>query len=310
MASDSSRRSSKGKRARAARRRRKWPIVLLILLVLLLASGVMLRSFIASHPHFLQRLSTQVSLFQTTSAGRTVLSLLTGVPAHSYDPSGFSKLDNGRITYQSGDVTAKHGVDVSVYQGQIDWNAVKADGIEFAMIRVALRGYDTEGRLAEDPNWKTNLQGALDAGLSVGVYIFSQATSSQEAEEEAAFLLERIAPYKNQITYPVVFDWESFDHTARTDNVSSATLTQACISFCEAVRSAGYTPMVYANLSTSFLQYDLQKLSRYPFWLAQYRDTPSFFGRFQIWQYSSKGTVSGISTPVDLNLSFVDYGAQ
>lgn len=297
---------TKGKRARASRRR-KWPTVLLVLLVFLLAAGLGLRLFFASNPHVLQQLSNRASFLQATPVGRTALSVLTGIPSHTYDQSAFSKLENGRITYQSNTIAVKHGIDVSVYQGDIDWNAVKADGIDFAIIRVAARGYEDDGRLVEDPNWQTNLQGALDAGLSVGVYLFSQAISPQEAEEEAAFLLSRIAPY--DITYPVVFDWEPFDHEARTSNISSETLTQSCIAFCEAVRAAGYTPMVYANLTTSFLQYDLRKLSDYPFWLAQYRDTPTFFGTFQMWQYSSTGTVSGISAPVDLNLSFVDYGA-
>ena len=278
-----------------------------IFLLSFFALFVTLRTILLSDLRFLQGLSNASPFFQNGALGQQVLSVLTGIPANPYDRSAFSQTEDGRITYH-GSAETRQGVDVSVYQGTIDWNKVKADGIDFAIIRVAARGYEEEGILAEDPNWERNIQGALDAGLSVGVYLFSQAITTQEAEEEAAFLLERIAGYP--ITYPVVFDWEPLEHSARTDQISNETLTDCCIAFCEAIKKAGYTPMVYCNLSVGLLQYDLSRLSSYDFWLAQYHDIPTFYGTFQIWQYSSTGKVAGISTNVDLNLSFVSYDSS
>lgn len=295
----------RGKRA-AGPRRRKWPLAVAIVLLLFFGAWMGLRAVLLADLRLLQGLSDSSLFFQNGAPGQAVLSALTGIPANPLDRTAFVKQENGRIAYDA-PVDSFQGVDVSVYQGAIDWDKVKQDGIDFAIIRVAARGYQTEGVLAEDPNWQVNLEGAIDAGLPVGVYLFSQATSPEEAREEAEFLLARIEGY--HITYPVVFDWEPFEHSARTDDISSETLTDACIAFCQTIQAAGYTPMVYCNLSIGLLQYDLHRLAAYDFWLAQYNDAPTFYGAFQIWQYSSTGAVDGISTKVDLNLSFVDYAA-
>ena len=298
--------SKTGKRWKASKKRRKVPLVIAIILLAFFAIFVTLRTILLSDLRFLQGLSNSSSFFQNGALGQTVLSVLTGIPANPYDRSAFSTAEDGRITYH-GSIETKQGIDVSVHQGTIDWEKVKQDGIDFAIIRVAARGYEEDGILAEDPNWEANIQGALHAGLSVGVYVFSQAITPQEAREEADFLLDRIADYP--ITYPVVFDWEPFEHSARTNHISNEMLTDCCIAFCERVEEAGYTPMVYCNLSIGLLQYDLSRLSSYDFWLAQYNDVPTFYGTFQIWQYSCTGTVDGIATKVDLNLAFVDYEA-
>ena len=136
------------------------------------------------------------------------------------------------------------GIDVSAYQGNVDWKKVKESGIEFVIVRLGYRGYGT-GKLVEDSNAHKNIQGALAAGLDVGVYFFSQAITVEEAAEEAQFVLERIGYY--DITMPVVFDWEYVNDEARTANMDRRTLTDCYLEFSRIVEEAGYTPMAYFN---------------------------------------------------------------
>ena len=193
------------------------------------------------------------------------------------------------------------GVDVSSYQGSVDWEKAAEDGIDFAMIRVGYRGYGQEGKLMEDTVFRDNLQGALDAGLEVGVYFFSQAITEEEAREEADFVLELIDGY--DLTYPVVFDWENITYdTARTDGIDSQTLTALADAFCRRVEEAGYQPMIYFNQYLAYLMYDLEGITQWPFWLAEYNETPGFYYTFQMWQYTDAGQVDGIQGEVDLNL--------
>ena len=133
------------------------------------------------------------------------------------------------------------GVDVSYYQGEIDWEKVKASGIEFAIIRLGYRGYGEEGKLAEDKMAYQNIEGALEAGLKVGIYFFSQAITVEEAVEEAEFVLKRIEKY--DITMPIVYDWEYISEEARTAKMDRRTLTECYKAFCEKITEAGYTPM-------------------------------------------------------------------
>lgn len=236
--------------------------------------------------------------------GSHTLQILPGVAVNAYDKDLFRRED-GRIVYASDQVQTRVGIDVSQFQREIDWEAVKNDGVDYAMIRIGGRGYGN-GQLYEDTNFEENIEGALDAGLDVGVYFFSQAISVEEAREEAAYLLERIAPY--DITYPVVFDWEVIGKSnARADNLDTDTLGACANAFCEAVAAAGYEPMIYVSLNTGYLKYDLRQIDQYDLWLAEYDDAPTFYYNFQMWQYTSSGTVAGIDGDVDLNLSFVHY---
>ena len=144
--------------------------------------------------------------------------ILEDVPVNTYDPEGFSKDENGYITYTEDGVYVTRGVDVSVHQGTIDWQQVADAGFDFAMIRVGYRGYGTEGNMRGDTQFLNNVQGALDAGLDVGIYYFSQAITVEEARQEAAYVIEQIAPYR--ITYPVVFDWERQNYAgSRTQTI-------------------------------------------------------------------------------------------
>ena len=196
------------------------------------------------------------------------------------------------------------GIDVSYYQGNIDWKQVKQSGIEFAIIRVGYRGYGEEGKMVEDKLFHQNIRGALDAGLKVGVYFFSQATSVEEALEEADFVLARIRQF--DISLPVVFDWEYVSEEARTANVDPRTLTDCYLAFCGKLEEEGYTPMPYFNSHQSRKMMYLTELEQYPFWLALYSDRMTYPYRIEMWQYTDSGKVPGIEGNVDINLMFTD----
>lgn len=237
--------------------------------------------------------------------GDQVMTPLEGMPLNPYDRESFSLDGKGRVTYEQGGQRARTGIDVSVYQGDIDWQAVAADGIEFAILRAGYRGY-TEGGLFPDQNFEQNLQGALDAGLEVGVYFFSQAISPEEAEKEAEFILDALNGRTPD--YPIVFDWEHITSgkEARTDGLDSDTLTRCAVAFCERIRAAGCVPAVYLNQSQGYFQYDLRELKDCVLWLAEYDSVPDFYYRFDLWQYSSSGRVDGIQGDVDLDLDLRD----
>ena len=196
------------------------------------------------------------------------------------------------------------GIDVSYYQGEIDWEQVKASGIQFAMIRLGYRGYGEEGKLVEDKMAYQNIEGALAAGVKVGIYFFSQAITVEEAVEEAEFVLERIEKY--DITMPVVFDWEYISEEARTAKMDRRTLTDCYKAFCGKIAEAGYTPMAYFNTYQSRQLMYLYELEEYPFWLALYSDRMTFPYRFEMWQYTDSGSVPGIEGDVDINLFFTN----
>lgn len=197
------------------------------------------------------------------------------------------------------------GIDVSSHQKDIDWPAVAEAGVDYAMIRLGYRGYD-QGGVYVDSNWEKNVSGALEAGLQVGVYFYSQAITVEEAIEEAQLVLKNIRYY--DITFPVVFDWECIGPDARTYGLSSRMVTDCTAAFCQTIAAAGYTPMFYFNQSMARDTFRLPELQEYDFWLAQYADAMTFAYDVQMWQYTNSGQVPGIPTEVDLNLSFVDYG--
>ena len=194
------------------------------------------------------------------------------------------------------------GIDVSKWNGNIDWNAVKNSGVSYVIIRCGYRG-STGGSLIEDPKFKTNIQGALNAGLKVGVYFFSQAVNEVEAVEEASMTISLIKKYK--ITYPVFLDVEPSG--GRADGIDRNTRTQVIKAFCETIKNSGYTPGVYANKTWLNSYMNAGELSSYKIWLAQYNTAPTYAGKFDMWQYTSKGTVGGISGNVDMNLSYMNY---
>ena len=231
--------------------------------------------------------------------GSYTLQVLEGVPESSWDPSAFNKAGD-RMNYTGPGAQVSLGVDVSYHQGVIDWKAVAGDGIDFAMIRAGGRYYGS-GVVFEDTQFRRNLQGAMDAGLETGVYFFSQAVTVEEAREEARFLLDLLKDF--DFDGPVVFDWENIDYdTARTDGVGTATVTAMADAFCREVEEAGYRPMIYFNRYIAYLIYELDGVARYPFWIAEYGETPEFHYDYEIWQYTDQGTVAGINGPADMNI--------
>ena len=236
-----------------------------------------------------------------TYSGRTVY-LADNVARSPYDNSLFQKDARGFMTYAGSGFTQQVGIDVSRYQGSIDWAAVKEAGIEFAIIRLGYRGYGQAGTLVQDSCFTSNIKGAIAHGIPVGVYFFSQATSRREAVEEANFVLERVKGYR--LSLPIVFDWEPYpaSKNARTNGLSDRVLTQCAVAFCETVKNAGYQPMVYSNLSYFYLHFDISQFADYPLWLAQYNKKPTFRYNYLIWQYGSTGSVPGIEGDVDMNI--------
>ena len=226
---------------------------------------------------------------------------------NEYDPELFTLSEEGFLVYE-GDAPSYVGVDVSFHQGEIDWEQVAEAGVDFAMIRVGYRGY-TEGGIYQDAYFLRNIQGALDAGLEVGIYFFSQAVTIAEAEEEARQTLEWIQGY--DITFPVVFDWERVDgEDSRTNTVSGQQVTHCAAAFCALMEEAGYLPMTYGSPSKIGADLLLTQLTDYPFWLAHYTAgwAPTAFPHhYHMWQYSSYGTVPGIQGRVDLNLCLTDW---
>lgn len=213
----------------------------------------------------------------------------------------FFKESDGRVWYDDDSFSTKTGIDVSKFQEEIDWSKVKGDGIEYAFIRVGNRGY-SDGDISIDSYFDDNAKNAIKNDIDIGVYFFSQATNDEEAVEEAKFVLDAIEPY--DITYPVVIDIETVGgENGRGNELSMQERTQYCITFCETIKRAGYTPMIYGNIYTFNLMLDMEKLEDYDKWFASYTDAPYFPYDFKIWQYSKSGQVAGIDGDVDLNIS-------
>lgn len=233
---------------------------------------------------------------RTTEPALTTAPTEVTVEVNPYLPGDFV-YENGYLSCSVAD--AALGIDVSEHQQAVDWDQVRNAGMEFVMIRAGYRGY-TEGELYEDSMFRSHLAGAKDAGLKVGVYFFSQATTPEEAEEEAAFVLKLLK--KTDLDLPVVYDWEYVSTDARTAAMDRRTLTDCAIAFCEAIEDAGFDPMVYFNPDLARNMFLLEELTAYDFWLAMYDDQMDFPFRVDLWQYTHTGSVPGIEGDVDVNL--------
>ena len=222
---------------------------------------------------------------------------------NAYLEENMNILESGEIQYlENGQVISHKGIDVSKFQGEIDWNLVAQDGVEYAFIRVGNRGYGT-GKLVEDEAFEANVEGALSAGLKVGVYMYTQAVNDAELLEEANFVLQKIAPYK--IECPVVFDVEKVvGDNGRMNAISVEERTRLTKLFCDTIAAAGYKPMIYHNMEMGAMMLELSELQQYDKWFAYYNPDLYWPYEYQIWQYTDKGRVNGIEGEVDLNISF------
>lgn len=191
------------------------------------------------------------------------------------------------------------GIDISKHNGTVDWNAVKNAGVDFVILRCGYRG-SSSGVLVEDEKFRENIKGASAAGLKIGIYFFSQAVNEMEAVEEASLTLSLIKNYK--ISYPVYIDVEAAN--GRADGLSASERTKVITAFCETVRDSGYTAGVYSNKNWFTEKMNTGAFGNYRIWLAQYTERPTYTGRYDMWQYSSRGTIPGIKGDVDLNISY------
>ncbi|MFI3324642.1 MAG: glycoside hydrolase family 25 protein [Clostridia bacterium] len=224
------------------------------------------------------------------------------IPISTYSTDEFY-LTDGVMNYTGG--SSSIVIDVSTYQGEIDWATVKETGIDCAIIRCGYRGA-VRGSLVEDSMYQTNIQGAIDNGIKVGVYFFSQATTEDEAEEEATFVLSLISQYN--IDLPIVFDWEHVNYEdSRIASVTGDETSLFAVTFCKKIEKAGYDAMIYMNKDLAYNWYDLELVSDYPIWIAEYEETSYFYYDFEMWQYTDSGSVNGIDGKVDINISMKVY---
>ena len=214
--------------------------------------------------------------------------------------TGIQSIDNKLYYFDANGVQqdATFGIDVSKYQSNINWEQVKTAGVKFVIIRIGYRGYGS-GALVEDSTYRRNIQGAINAGLRVGVYFYSQAINEAEAVEEASMVLSLVSGYS--LPLGVYYDTESVGG-GRANALSAAERTACAVAFCETIRSAGYSAGVYSYASWFYNALNFANISKYNIWIAQYRDTLSFSYKHNIWQYTGSGSVKGISKPVDMNI--------
>ena len=201
--------------------------------------------------------------------------------------------------------TIELGIDVSKWNGEIDWDVVKAEGVDFAIIRCGYRG-SSSGWLVEDPYFYKNLEGARKAGVKVGVYFFTQATTLVEAVEEASMVVTLIDACK--LDYPVFIDTEGAGGNGRADNLDADTRTAVVNAFCQTIQNSGLDAGIYASRNWYLNNLNTDEFYDVAIWLAEYRETPLYEDEYDMWQYTSSGSVAGIEGRVDLNVSYIGNG--
>lgn len=216
-------------------------------------------------------------------------------------------VENGVAAYAGEGYALIRGIDVSEFQGEVDWAAVRASGIEFVVLRCGWRGY-SGGTLNEDTRFRENVEGAKAAGLQVGAYFFSQATSLVEAAEEAVFTANLLRGY--DLDLPVFFDWETIGtEPARTDGTDAHTVTEAALEFCRLIESEGCAAGVYSYIPDVYTMYELDSLAGVTLWMGDPGTQPEFWYDHAIWQYSFSGSVPGIEGNVDMDVMYTETEA-
>ena len=227
---------------------------------------------------------------------------LEGVPVSGVEQDEFVR-DGERIRYTGASYATRWGVDVSNYQGRIDWQSLKQQGIEFAYLRLGMRGYGEQGTLYNDRSFAQYYEGAKAAGIDVGVYFFSQAITVREAADEALYALELLDG--RTLDLPVYYDWEPVSaEDSRTAGYDCCYLTAGAAAFCNVIERGGYASGVYLNRQQGYYRYDLRSLAGRSLWVADYADYPDFYYAYDVWQYEHQARLDGVSEIVDLNLEF------
>lgn len=223
------------------------------------------------------------------------------IPLNDFNLEKLKNDKNGYMCYEDDRYKSRLIIDVSSHNGDINWEKVKGAGIKGAMIRVGYRGYG-DATIVEDDCFQKNIAGAKDAGLKVGVYFFSQATTPEEAIEEAEYVTKKI--WGRGVTLPVAFDMEPFMGNERFINHDIKSKTEMADAFLKVISKFGYEPILYGNPTWFTSDVDISKLTEYPVWLAHYTFSTEWPYAFRMWQFTSQGRVSGINGDVDLNLIF------
>ena len=202
------------------------------------------------------------------------------------------------------------GVDLSKQNGDVNFASMKAAGVDYVMIRLGSRGYTT-GQITLDENFKENIEGAIEAQLDVGIYFYSQAVSQDEAVQEANFVVQNLEPYRAHVKYPVAFNMGFVSNDkSRIEGLGREDKTAVTVSFLDAVRAAGYVPMIYGDKEWLIKEVDLTKLQDYDVWLSQEEEIPDYPYRYAMWQYNTDGVLNGIDGGADLNICFVSYSER
>lgn len=244
------------------------------------------------------------SILYLDNDGYHFIPVSDSIEHNTLERSGFSVSENGEISYTAQDGrSAAKGIDVSQHQGAIDWEQVAESGVEFAIIRAGIRGYES-GALVTDSYFESNMEGASANGIATGVYFFTQAVTVEEALEEARYVLELVAPY--DLSYPIAIDVENPSANARAYSLTQAQRTEIVSAFCNAIAEAGYTPMIYGNTYSLFGMLDIEQINHYKIWHAFYNDYVYYPYQIQMWQYTSQAQIPGIEGNVDLNLWFLE----
>ena len=210
--------------------------------------------------------------------------------------------------YSNGKQISYLGVDLSKYQSKVDFAAIQKEGVDFCILRVGSRGYES-GAIQEDEKFQEYITGAEAVGMPIGLYFFSQAVTVAEAVEEANFVISKIGEHK--ITYPIAYDMEFIaNDNSRIETLTKAEKTDIALAFLQRIEEAGYTGMVYGNKEWLLKRVELHRFEDYDVWLSQEDDIPDYPYVYSMWQYTKQGEVYGIEGYVDLNISFIDYSAR
>ena len=280
------------------------PTFLLLLVTVLIVALVAILMSAALRPQIVNPHEGQVIVYD--GIDWIWMTPLEGVEANTIKKADIA-WDGSVPSYISDEYDVLRGIDVSEHQNEIDWKKVAADGIDFAFIRCGYRG-NSKGALVEDKYFRDNMQGALDAGLKVGVYFYSQAINVQEAIEEADYVLSLIRSY--DVTMPVAFDWENESTEWRTAGLRTDVLSDCAVAFCETVKQSGYTPAIYFYRRTGYYGLDLTRMTDYVAWFALPESPfPNFYYKVDIWQYSWTESIDGIEGGTDMNLMFLPKSA-
>ena len=318
-----------GRRVRRVRRRRKTRILIALYILLFFtlsvvgvvrsaSSDALSRSFDEVENYSAHDENGVLNQVETPALSATIPVLnetafvFQDLPPFQFNDSDFV-WQGDRLKYVGDDYDVRFGIDISAYQTEdrrdhkIDWEAAKADGVEFAIIRVAIRG-TSEGALWIDNFFGQNIDGAMAAGIQTGVYVFSQAVTEEEALDEAELVIACLR--EHPIDGPVCYDWEVENRTYRTYRVPGKTATACALAFCQRIEEAGYTPMIYTSHEIADLRYDWDTLSAYRLWYPWYPgkgdrvSTGRFYSHMVIWQFSKRVQVDGVGKKVDGNLWF------